>query len=61
MTQSRQDATQYVTAMGALISQALPAVQAAPALGEYLGEVIKATGRPSATTARTQADAQQVA
>lgn len=45
MQQARQGATEYITSMGALISQALPAVQAAPALGEYLGEVIKATGR----------------
>lgn len=45
MQQARQGATEYLTSMGALISQALPAVQAAPALGEYLGEVIKATGR----------------
>ena len=43
--EQRQAATEYVTSMGALISQALPAVQAAPPLGVFLGSVIKAVGR----------------
>jgi len=45
MVQARKGATEYVTSMSTLISQALPAVQMAPPLGEYLGEVIKAVGR----------------
>lgn len=45
MDKQQAAAVEYVTSIGGLLAQALPAVQAAPPLGGYLGAVIKAVGR----------------